>query len=89
MHLLYYWRSFQDDLGNPGSGRPHLNQDTPTLHEVEPGESIWAFTRNGEGDYALVAQLVVDEKATNSPDYPHSEYRVIGANSAPPVAPTR
>jgi len=48
MPLLYYWRrdNYTRDL-DMGAGY-HLNQDNPLLHNVEIGDSLWAFTRNAE-----------------------------------------
>jgi 5-methylcytosine-specific restriction protein A len=49
MHLLYFWRgdNYHRDLDH-GVGF-HLNQGNPLLHEIDLGESLWAFTRNPDG----------------------------------------
>lgn len=44
MGLLYYWKDYRDNT----AGGPifKLNQKTPKLHEVAPGDSAWAIARN-------------------------------------------
>lgn len=37
----------------------HLNQANPMLHEIDIGDSLWAFTRSKLGTYVLAAELVV------------------------------
>ena len=53
MALLYYWRpdNYRRDL-DFGAGY-HLNQGSAVLHHVEAGDSVWAFTRNGEGRHIV------------------------------------
>jgi hypothetical protein len=48
MHLLYYWRgnNYRRDLDH-GVGF-HLNQANRLLHQIDIGESLWAFTRPDE-----------------------------------------
>lgn len=77
-HLLYYWRSdhYLQDLDN-GVGF-HLNQASPSLHKINIGESLWAFTRNKKEDYVLAAQLVIKAKTKNPPHYKYGHYRVWG-----------
>jgi len=59
MSVLYYWRpdNYRRDAVF-GFGY-HLNQDSPALAQVAPGESVWAFTRSRDGRYVLAAELVV------------------------------
>lgn len=78
MPLLFYWRPdhYRHDLVH-GLGY-HLNQDAPVMGQVEPGDSVWAFTRAGGGDYALAAELVVRAKTRNSPRYRYGAWRVWG-----------
>ena len=78
MPLLYYWRrdNYQRDL-DLGAGY-HLNQDNPVMHEVETGDSLWAFTRTSDGRYVLAAELVVQAKTMNRPDFRYGDYRVWG-----------
>ncbi|PSQ71624.1 MAG: hypothetical protein BRD31_02495, partial [Bacteroidetes bacterium QH_2_64_26] len=76
MPLLYYWRrnNYQRDL-DLGAGY-HLNQDNPVMHEVDRGDSLWAFTRTADGRYVLAAELVVQAKTMNRPDFRYGDYRV-------------
>lgn len=78
MSLLYYWRgdNYRRDL-DCGVGY-HLNQANPALHGIEVGDSLWAFTRAGDGRYVLAADLVVSAKTHNSTGYRYGPYRVWG-----------
>jgi hypothetical protein len=78
MHLLYYWRgdNYRRDLDH-GVGF-HLNQGNRLLHQIEVGESLWAFTRQPDGRYALAAELVISAKTMNPPGYRYGPYRVWG-----------
>lgn len=78
MPLLYYWRAdnYARDL-DYGAGY-HLNQSSKRLHEVEKGDSLWAFTRAPNGRYVLAAELIVQAKTSNSPNYRYGEYRLWG-----------
>jgi len=48
------------------------------MHEVPTGDSLRAFTRTADGRYALAAELVVQAKTMNHPDFRYSDYRVWG-----------
>lgn len=76
--LLYYWRgdNYRRDL-DLGAGY-HLNQTNPLLHEIEAGDSLWAFTRNRAGVYVLAAELVVRAKTFNPPAFRYGRYRLWG-----------
>lgn len=78
MSLLYYWRpdNYHRDL-DYGAGY-HLNQASPLLHEIEIGDSLWAFTRNQRGRYVLAAELVVKAKTHNPPRFRYGRYRIWG-----------
>lgn len=78
MHLLYYWRpdNYRRDL-DYGAGF-HLNQKNPLLHQINIGESLWAFTRNRAGRYVLAAELVVKARTFNSPGFRYGPFRVWG-----------
>lgn len=78
MPLLYYWRSdnYYRDL-DIGVGF-HLNQANPMLHNVEKGDSLWAFTRNKEGRYVLAAELIVKAKTRNPPSFRYGQFRLWG-----------
>lgn len=78
MPLLYHWKSenYFRDL-DMGAGY-HLNQSNPLLHEIEIGDSLWAFTRAKNGNYVLAAELVIKAKTKNPPNFRYGEYRVWG-----------
>ena len=73
--------NYQRDL-DLGAGY-HLNQDTPVMHAVETGDSLWAFTRTSDGRYVLAAELVVQAKTMNRPDFRYGKYRVWGISTGP------
>lgn len=79
MPLLYYWRP--DNYGRDekfGFGY-HLNQDSPAMEKVEPGDSLWAFTRRGRNNlYVLAAELVVKAVTRNPPSYRYGAWRIWG-----------
>lgn len=78
MPLLYHWvgRNYRRDL-DWGAGY-HLNQSNPLLHGIEPGDSLWAFTRTPSGKYVLAMDLVVRAKTRNPAGYRYGEYRLWG-----------
>ena len=78
MPLLYHWvgRNYRRDL-DWGAGY-HLNQSNPLLHRIDPGDSLWAFTRTPAGIYVLAAELVVRAKTRNPREYRYGEYRLWG-----------
>lgn len=78
MPLLYHWRAdnYRRDL-DMGAGY-HLNQASPKLHQIDLGDSLWAFTRGTDGRYVLAAELVVKAKTFNPPNYRYGRYRVWG-----------
>lgn len=78
MPLLYFWRgdNYRQDL-DYGAGY-HLNQATALLHEIEPGGSLWAFTRRADGLYVLAAELVASAKTMNPVGFRYGRYRLWG-----------
>ena len=78
MPLLYHWvgGNYRRDL-DWGAGY-HLNQSNPLLHEVESGDSLWAFTRTSSRRYVLAMELVVRAKTSNPPGYQYGKYRLWG-----------
>jgi hypothetical protein len=78
VHLLYFWRgdNYRRDLDH-GVGF-HLNQANPLLHQIDIGESLWAFTRKGDGRYALAAELLISAKTMNPRGFRYGRYRVWG-----------
>ena len=78
MSLLYYWHrdNYTRDL-DMGAGF-NLNQANALMHEIYPGQSLWAFTRASDGRYALAAELVVRAKTFNHPKFRYGKYRLWG-----------
>lgn len=78
MNLLYFWRgdNYRRDL-DYGVGF-HLNQANPLLHQIEIGQSLWAFTRKPDGRYALAAELVISARTMNPRGFRYGPYRVWG-----------
>ena len=78
MSLLYYWHrdNYVCDL-DMGAGY-HLNQANAVMHEIYPGQSLWAFTRAKDGRYALAAELIVRAKTLNPPSFRYGKYRIWG-----------
>ena len=76
MPLLYHWvgQNYRRDL-DWGAGY-HLNQSSPLLHQIDRGDSLWAFTRTPEGIYVLAVELVVRAKTRNPPKYRYGEFRL-------------
>lgn len=81
MPLLYFWRAdnYRRDLDEGAAF--HLNQSSRRLHDVELGDSLWAFTRAATGRYVLAAELVVKSKTLNPAGYPYGPFRVWGDRS--------
>lgn len=83
MPLLYYWKpdNYYRDLDFGASY--HLNQKNPLLHEIEIGDSLWAFTRSKKtGCYVLAAELVIKAKTFNPDTFRYGRYRVWGSLTA-------
>ena len=78
MPLLYHWvgKNYRRDL-DWGAGY-HLNQSNPLLHQIDHGDSLWAFTRTPAGIYVLAAELVVRAKTRNPRGYRYGAYRLWG-----------
>jgi hypothetical protein len=76
--VLYYWRPDNYVRDQRFGFGYHLNQNSPVLATVEPGSSVWAFTRDKFGRYVLAAELVVKAVTRNSPGYRYGSYRVWG-----------
>lgn len=76
--MLYYWRgdNYYTDL-DMGAGY-HLNQANSLLHEIDLGDSLWAFTRSKIGTYVLAAELVVKAKTFNPTNFRYGKYRIWG-----------
>ncbi|WP_174449391.1 HNH endonuclease [Azospirillum baldaniorum] len=78
MPLLYYWRGDNYARDLDFGVAYHLNQANPLLHEVELGDSLWAFTRRRDGVYVLAAELVASAKTLNPKGYRYGPYRLWG-----------
>ena len=78
MPLLYHWRAdnYVRDLDEGAAY--HLNQRNPALHDIDIGDSLWAFTRRRDGPYVLAAELVVSSKTLNHDGYQYGRYRLWG-----------
>jgi len=76
MPLLYHWQSenyYRDARFGFGY---HLNQGNPLIQSLEPGDSLWAFTRNKSKLYVFAAELVVRACTKNPLNYRYGAYRV-------------
>ena len=78
MNILYFWRgdNYRRDL-DYGVGF-HLNQANPLLHQIEIGQSLWAFTRKFDGQYVLAVELVISARTMNPRGFRYGPYRVWG-----------
>lgn len=78
MPLLYYWRgdNYRRDL-DMGAGY-NLSQANPLLHQINVGDSLWAFTRTSNGDYVFAAELSIRFKTQNPPNFRYGRYRLWG-----------
>ena len=78
MPLIYYWagENYRRDL-DWGAGY-HLNQSNRLLHDIDHGDSLWAFTRTPARRYVLAAELVVRAKTKNPSEYRYGPYRLWG-----------
>jgi len=56
----------------------HLNQANPLMHQIDLGDSLWAFTRALDGRYVLAAELVARAKTLNPLNFRYGHYRVWG-----------
>lgn len=77
-NVLYYWRPDNYARDRRFGFGYHLNQSSPALTDLEPGETIWAFTRDQLGRYVLAAALVVKAVTRNPPNHRYGAHRVWG-----------
>jgi 5-methylcytosine-specific restriction enzyme A len=77
-NVLYYWRPDNYALDRRYGFGYHLNQNSPALASMAPGETLWAFTRDRFGRYSLAAELVVKAVTRNPPNYRYGRHRVWG-----------
>jgi 5-methylcytosine-specific restriction enzyme A len=78
MPLLYYWRGDNYARDLDFGVAYHLNHANPLLHEIELGDSLWAFTRRHDSVYVLAAELVASAKTLNPKGYRYGPYRLWG-----------
>jgi len=78
MPLLYYWTAKNREWDLNYGASFHLNQKNALLHGVEPGESLWAFTRRADGTYTMAAELQIRARTRNPETYRYGTYRVWG-----------
>lgn len=77
-NALYYWRPDNYARDRRFGFGYHLNQNSPALAGLEPGQTVWAFTRDRFGRYVLAAALVVKAVTRNPPNYRYGSRRVWG-----------
>jgi 5-methylcytosine-specific restriction protein A len=68
------------DRPKPGMG-PQLRgilSPNALLHGIEPGDSLWAFTRRSDGKYTMAAELIIRARTRNPETYRYGTYRVWG-----------
>lgn len=85
MNLLAYWK-YNNYEKNTRDGRFFsFNSNQERLHTaIELGERLWLVTgqhQKGLSQYKLVANLLIEEKSFNSPDYEYGKYRLIANKS--------
>ena len=78
MPLLYYWTAQNREWDLNYGASFHLNQKNALLHGIEPGESLWAFTRRSDGKYTMAAELIIRARTRNPETYRYGTYRVWG-----------
>jgi hypothetical protein len=78
MNVLYYWRPDNYRRDRRFGFGYHLNQNSPALETMGDGDTVWAFTRDQRGRYALAAALVVRAVTRNARGYRYGRYRVWG-----------
>jgi hypothetical protein len=78
MPLLYYWTAQNREWDLNYGASFHLNQKNAFLHDIEPGESLWAFTRRSDGKYTMAAELIIRARTRNPGTYRFGTYRVWG-----------
>jgi 5-methylcytosine-specific restriction protein A len=78
MPLLYYWTAKNREWDLNYGASFHLNQKNALLHAINPGESLWAFTRREDGTYTMAAELVIRARTRNPENYRYGTYRVWG-----------
>ena len=79
MPLLYYWRPDNYARDRAFGFGFHLNQNSPAMATVAPGDSLWAFTRRKlDSSYVLAAELIVRAVTRNSTNFRYGRWRIWG-----------
>jgi 5-methylcytosine-specific restriction enzyme A len=79
MPFLYYWRPDNYARDRSFGFGYHLNQNAPAMGTVDPGDSLWAFTRRKrDGFYVLAAELVIRAVTRNPANFRYGTWRIWG-----------
>jgi len=78
MHLLYYWKPTNYVVDRRAGFAFALWQNSRTMAQIRPGETLWAFTRNADGRYVLAAKVIAQDVTDQNPDPRYGRYRVRG-----------
>ena len=79
LHYLYYWRPDNYERDRVFGFGYHLNQNSPAMLDIHPGESLWEFTRQRQDNsYVLAAELRVRAVTRNAPNDHYGRYRIWG-----------
>lgn len=79
MPVLYYWKPENYSRDRAFGFSYHLNQNSPAMAGLRPGDNLWAFTRRArDGLYVLAAELVTRAVTRNPLKYRYGRYRVWG-----------
>jgi hypothetical protein len=76
MSILYHWQSSNYSKDAKFGFGYHLNQGNPLMQTLQPGDSVWAFTRNKSKQYVFAAELIVRACTSNPPNYRYGAYRI-------------
>lgn len=78
MPILYFWTAKNREWDLNFGASFHLNSKSASLHLIEPGESLWAFTKRDDDKYTMAAELVIRARTRNPDNYRYGTYRVWG-----------
>ena len=71
-HFVYYWRAYRENVAT--GPLLQLNQGSPMMREVAPGDVVWAITNTAPGTYALATRFAVSETGVNPPGSPEAKW---------------
>ena len=73
--FLYYWKIYWDDYDEGHRPLSRLNQNSPTMQLIRPGDVVWAFTRRKTDEaYVLVARFLVSQVGENDDGNPAGQW---------------